>query len=158
MEALGKYILTVTIASIIYAVLQSLVDKKSSSAALLKLIGGLFLTFTVISPVTDISLDAIFDLPMDLSVQGTAIATQSQQVSQDQLTCIIKEECEAYILDKALSYQAELTVEVTLTEDDLPIPSAVRLQGAVSPYAKKVLQKWLCDDMGITEENQLWIE
>lgn len=157
MEALGKYILSVTAASILFGILQSLLQKKSSGAALLRLIGGLFLAFTAISPVADFKLDTILDIPLDLSVQGETFVTQGQEISNDHLQSIIKEQCEAYILDKALSYQAELEVDVWLTQDNIPIPSAVRLQGAVSPYAKSALQNWLQDDMGISKENQLWI-
>lgn len=157
MEVLGKYILSVTAASILFGILQTLLDKKSVTAVLLRLIGGLFLTFTVISPVADIKLDTVLDLPLDMSVHGKEIATQGQEISKSHMQSIIKEQCEAYILDKAQSYQADLDVDVSLTQDDIPTPSAVRLQGAISPYAKTVMQKWLYDDMGISKENQLWI-
>ena len=157
MESLGTYILSVTVAAILFGVLQSLHVKKSGSAVLLQLIGGLFLAFTAISPITDITLDTLFDMPLDLSVQGDALAAQGHEFTTEQLQGIIKEQCEAYILDKAKFYQAALDVEITLTQDEIPVPSAVRLQGAISPYAKTAMQAWLCDEMGISKENQLWI-
>ena len=157
MEGLGKYILSVIAASILFGILQSLLEKKSTSATLLKLIGGLFLTFTVIAPVSVLNLDAHIDIPLDISLQKNEFTTRGQEISNNQLQQIIKEQCEAYILDKALSFETELDVDVSLTHDEIPIPFAVRLQGAVSPYAKNALQNWLCDDMGITKENQLWI-
>ena len=123
----------------------------------MKLIGGLFLTFTIIAPIADIDIDALFDSSWDFTEQGEAAAAMGQESAREELTSIIKQECEAYILDKAEAYHAQLEVEVTLSQDEIPVPAAVRLQGSVSPYAKSNLQQWLQDDMGIPKENQVWI-
>ena len=123
----------------------------------MQLIGGLFLAFTVIAPVADIDLDRAFDVPLDFSLQGDMLAAQGQSFSKSEMETIISQHCRSYILDKAVSYHAQLEVEVTLSQDDLPVPTAVRLQGSVSPYAKKELQQWIEDEMGIRKENQIWI-
>lgn len=157
MEALGRYILSVTAAAIIFGILQSLFDKKGSPGALMRLIGGLFLAFTVISPVAELNLNTAFEMPWDYAQQGSAAAFQGEEIAQEQLEGIIKERCRTYILDKARDYQAQLEVEVTLTQDEIPVPAAVRLQGSISPYAKSALQQWLEEDMGIRRENQIWI-
>ena len=157
MEALGKYILSVTSAAILFGILQSLLGKKGNSAALLRLIGGIFLAFTVISPVTDVDLGRILDPAWDYTAQGSSIAAGGYAVSQNQLHSIIKERCRTYILDKAISYNAQLEVEVELTQDEIPVPAAVRLRGSISPYGKQALQQWLQDVMGIPKENQQWI-
>lgn len=157
MEALGRYILSVTAAAIAFAVLQTLVGKKGTASALVRLIGGLFLTFTVIAPIAALDLDAIFASNLDFMEQGSAIAAQGQEIAQSELRTIIKQRCEAYILDKAETYRAQLEVEVTLSQDDIPTPTAVRLRGSASPYAKFNLQQWLQDEMGIPREHQVWI-
>lgn len=157
MEALGRYILSVTAAAVLLGILRTLLDKKSGSGVLLQLIGGLFLTFTVISPITTIDPDALLDSPWELTEQGNAIAAQGQAMAQEELQSIIKAQCEAYILDKAQTYQAALEVEVTLNQEEIPAPVAVRLQGSVSPYAKQALQQWLYDEMGIPREDQQWV-
>ena len=51
MEKLGTYILSVTAAALLLSILQSIAGKNGTHAALLKLIGGLFLTFTTIAVV-----------------------------------------------------------------------------------------------------------
>jgi len=158
MAALGRYILSITSAAILYSILHSLLGKKSSAAVLLRLIGGLFLTFTIISPVTDINYNALFDIQLDYASQGNQIATQAQQITQDQLCEIIKQQCEAYILDKAMSYQTPIHVEVSLRQDETPVPTAVRLQGSITPYAKSAMQQWLQDEIGIPRENQIWTD
>ena len=124
---------------------------------MLRFIGGLFLTFTVIAPVADMDFDIMFDVPLDYVQQANDIAADGQQITLSQQREIIKQQCEAYILDKAFAYQLQPEIEVTLSDDDLPIPTHVRLSGTASPYAKKVLQEWIEDEMGISKENQLWI-
>lgn len=157
MERLGSYILSVTTASILLSILQSLLKKQSSSAILLKLVGGLYLAFTVISPIADIRLDGMFDVPLSFYTQGNTVAGYGHQTAQSHLESIIKDQCETYILDKALSYQAELDVEVTLSDDEIPVPCSVQLRGPVSPYARAEVEQWLIHEMGISKENQQWI-
>lgn len=79
MEVLGKYILSVTSAAIVYSMLQSLLVKNSSSAILLRTIGGLFLTFTVLAPIAELDFDAISDTPWNYSVQGNSFAEQDRK-------------------------------------------------------------------------------
>ena len=137
--------------------MQSITGKKGTHGALLKLIGGLFLSFTIISPIADIELDQILEFPRDFAAQGSDIAERGQEYAQDQLHGIIKDRYEAYILDKALALQADLTVEVMLSLDEVPVASSVQLQGNISPYARQALQQWLQDDMAIPKEHQIWI-
>ena len=146
-----------TAAALLLGILQTIAGKKETQAVLLQLIGGLFLTFTVISPIVNIEADEILDLPWDFTLQGSTIAEQGQSYSRNQLRRIIKDRTEAYILDKALTLQAQLQVEVMLSQDEVPVPTSVRLQGSVSPYARNVLQQWLQDDMAIPKEHQIWI-
>ena len=157
MERLGNYILSVTAAALLLGILPTIAGKKGTHAALLQLIGGLFLAFTVVSPIANIAPDALWDLPLDFSLQGSALAAQGQAYTRDQLQLIIKDRCEAYILDKALSLQAQLQVEVMLSQDEIPVPVSVRLLGTVSPYARSMLQQWLQDDMAIPKEHQIWV-
>jgi hypothetical protein len=71
---------------------------------------------------------------------------------------IIKDESESYILDKAMSYQTPRDVEVILSCDDMPVPSAVIMKGNISPYVKQRMSLWLQEEMGIPRENQQWTE
>lgn len=157
MERLGQYVLSVTSAAITLGILLSLLKHKSSSELLVRLIGGVFLAFTAIAPVAEIDLDVLFDPALDFAVEGDLIAAHGQEIVHSQMRDIIKDRCEAYILDKALTYQTPVDVEVELNQDQVPVPTSVQITGNVSPYAKNLLQKWLEDDMGIPRENQLWI-
>ena len=157
MQALGRYILSVTTAAILLSILHTIAGKKSTTAVLVKLIGGLFVAFTVIAPVADVNTGPLLSFSADLSEQGSAFAALGEANSGAELRGIIKQRCEAYILDKALTYGADLDVEVSLTGDDIPVPAEVRLQGSISPYTKATFTQWLEDEMGIPKEQQLWI-
>ena len=157
MDSLGEYILSVTSAAILFSILQILLVKKSSSAALLRLLGGLFLTFTAVAPIADIDLDILFELPLSFVQEADAIAADGYESTQSKLHDVIKQECEAYILDKARTYQVEPEIEVTLSDDDPPIPTHIQLSGSITPYAKNALEAWIAKELGIPEENQLWI-
>ena len=158
MDALGKYILSVISAAILYSLIHSLLDKKSSASALLQLIGGLFLSFTVIAPVADVDFTPFLELQWNFVSQGNNIVAEGEQFAQEQMREIIKQRCEAYILDKAMSCQTSIQVDVTLSDDGIPAPASVKLEGNISPYAKRTMQQWLQDEMGIPKENQIWTE
>ena len=157
LQELGKYIVSVTAAAIVVAILQSLFDKKGATSALLRLIGGLFLCFTVISPVVTMGFDTLLDMPQDYAQQGSVAAFEGEQIARDQLRGIITERLRTYILDKATTYGLQIDAEVELSQDEIPVPVAVRLWGEASPYAKQAMQQWLEQELGIRKENQTWI-
>lgn len=158
MAALGRYLFSVTSASIIFSILKSLLDRKSGVAAVIQLTGGLFLALTVISPILDFDFNHFFGASPEYLDQANTISETGRTIVQEQLREIIKERSEAYILDKAMSYQTPVNVEVTLDHSENNIPAGVQLKGSVSPYVKGVMTIWLQKEMGIPEENQIWIE
>ena len=158
MAALGRYIFSVTTAAIIFSISQTLLGNNHGAAVLVRLIGGLFLIFTVISPVFKVEIGTLLEIPMVYSSEAETIAASSQRTAQNQLREIIKAQSETYILDKAMSYQSPMDVEVILSQEDMPVPSAVTLKGNVSPYIKSVLSAWIQEEMGIPRENQQWTE
>ena len=82
-------------------------------------------------------------------------AAMGENLARDSMADIIKEETEAYILDKAADLHANLHVEVIVGEDNLP--TAVTLSGEASPYARRQIQAIIANDLGISKENQKWI-
>ena len=158
MAALGRYIFSVTTASVVFTVLLSLLDKKSCAAMLVRLIGCLFIMFTAIAPVAEIDVDSILEITSEYTSQGNAIAASGQDITEKQLHQIIKQKCETYIYDKAMSYQTPMDVEVTLSESHYPIPIAVVMKGRISPHVKSSFSIWLQEEIGIPKENQIWSE
>ncbi len=157
MEAIREYMITVTAAALICGVLNALASKLGSSGKLLRLMCGILMLLTVISPLTKIRLTDLPELGQGILESGEALATAGENSAREEMAAIIKEQTQAYILDKANVLGASLEVEVILTEDTLPVPKSVRLQGAISPYGKGKLQQILAQDLGIPTEEQIWI-
>lgn len=157
MESIEKYLLSVTAAAVICAVVTTLLGKKGTVATVGKLICSIFLALTVISPWASVQLGDLDSYFGSLSFDASSAVQSGQSAARDALRAGIKERTEAYILDKATALSAALTVEVTLSEEDPPVPCAAKLTGAVSPYAKFQIQSYLSDELGIPKEAQTWI-
>lgn len=157
MQQLGSYILSVTAAAIIAAVITVIFDSKGASGTLVRMIAGLFLTYSVVQPLLRLDLRELIALAQSVPAMSEAAAADGRYLADNALRAIIKSRAEAYILDKAAAFGAELTAEITLTDNAPPVPAAVRLTGNVSPYARARMETIIRDELGISEENQLWI-
>ena len=148
------YILSVICAAFLCAIVSAMVDKKSTVGVILKLICGIFLTFTVVKPITEIQLNDLDFLSWDLAQEAEAVSNMGASQAQSELTAIINRELCAYILDKAQDFGGTLSVEVSL--DDACIPVSVVLTGTISSAGKDKLIQILIEDLGIAKENQIW--
>lgn len=157
MEMLSQYLLRIISAAMILGILTGIIDKKTSSGALLRLIGGIFLALVMLQPLLHFDWSVLTSFAEDYTLDAYQAAIVGESLAREEYRAIIKAETEAYILDKACSYGQELTVEVTLSKDDPPVPEAVCIQGNVSPYAKSMLSNDLQENLMIRKEDQLWI-
>ena len=148
------YILSVICAAFLCAVVSAMVDKKSTTGAILKLICGIFLTFTVVKPITQVRLNALDFLSWDLVQEAEAVSNMGAVHAQAELEAIIKQELCAYILDKAQDLGGSLSVEVSL--DDGCIPVSVIITGTISTAVKDKLMQIMEEDLGIAKERQIW--
>lgn len=149
-----QYILTVVAAAILVSILQSLAGQ-GAMGSMVKLIGGIFMALTVISPLVKMELPDPVQWFSVLSAEGASAAAEGNAMANDATRSIIKTQVEAYILDKAASYDASLSVETVLDETGVPV--MVTLTGAISPYAKARMARMLEDDLGLGKEAQQWI-
>lgn len=154
MEALRAYLLSVTAAAVICGIVSRLLGKKGTPAALGNLMCGVFLTLAVMQPLS--RFRGSLNIPMEFSSKAEQAAALGQTEAKKAMASIIKEKSEAYILEKAARYQADLTVVVTVSDDEIPQPESVRLRGAVSPNIKALLQSIIAESLGIPKEKQVW--
>lgn len=156
MEEVRAYILSVTAAAILCAIVSTLAGKGGSLGSLMKLMTGVVLSMVIISPLAKISVGNLDRYLDDLNLSATSAVEAGTVATQEAISNRIKAGVEAYILDKAAQLSLDVTVEVTLTEDGTMVPAAVVLEGAVSPYAKSRMETILKDDLGIPVEAQTW--
>lgn len=156
MSAVQEYVLGLTAAATICGMVLCLTEK-GPMEPLLKLICGLILTFCLVEPALNISLGDWAALGIDFQNQAQKAAEQGEEESKAGVRQIIKQETEAYIMDKARMLDLDIHVEVKLSPQALPVPDFVTIRGTVPPYGKSRLSLILTRELGIKKENQKWI-
>ena len=154
---MGEYLVSVTAAAIIAAIVRKISGKNGAWKAA-RLGAGLLVLLAAFGPVLEGDpMDALTDLvkrtcsdplsTMELDLRSNAL-----------METLIKEEAETYILDKALEMGVRVTAEVeTKLEKGYPIPYGVSLRGDVQPREKQKLTEIIAEDLGIPEERQGWM-
>jgi len=151
-----SYIISVISASTIVGIVLSLIKTKSAYGVFIKLLAGLFIALTAFAPWKSISLSGI-SYNFDSWETASANHADSGVIAYTEaLRCGIIERTETYILEKASSMGAQLSVTVTLGSDNPPIPVAVTLSGNISPYGKYRMKQIIATDLGIPEDAQTW--
>lgn len=157
MGSVGQYVISIMAAALICAIAMKLLEGKGAAGQVGKILCGIFLLFSVLKPLSAVR---IYDNDWGISglyQEAENVVSQGEDSSRDCLEEIIKNQLEAYILDKASQYNARLRVEVLLSKENIPTPVSVTLLGTASPYAKKQLETMLQEDLGIKKEDQKWI-
>lgn len=153
MEALRQYVISVVAAAMICGIVTGLFPA-GTGKQVVKLICGLFLAYTVLSPVSRMDFSELTNFSLRCMDDAEEAAAVGENLTRNSMADIIKAESEAYILDKAADLHANLTVEVTVSEENLP--ASVIISGEASPYARRQLQTIIESDLGISKENQQW--
>lgn len=152
MTAVKGYILSVTAAAMVCAIVSRLAGK-NGTGTIIKVLSGLFLTLTVLKPLVQLEINRVSFIAETFHEQAEEAAAYGELASKKMLDGIITEELQAYILDKAKEFGVEPEVELELTDG---IPSGIRLSGNVSPYSRSQLSQWLREELGIPLEAQFW--
>ena len=141
----------------IIALLRQITGDKSALGKILKIITGVFMIVTVISPLLQFRIQDIDRFIQNFQLSSQYAVDQGAHMATEEISQIIKQQTEAYILDEASKMGMEMSVEVKLSDSKPPQPCFVTLQGAVSPYQKKHLSQHITEYLGISQENQQWI-
>ena len=157
MQAIGQYLLTITSAAIICAILRRLLDKKNAPDVMGKLLIGLFMTYTVLSPLMGLSFGSMDGMIDSYQKEAQEAVNVGEKEMAQALHQSIKTEVEAYVLEKAQDLGAQVRVTATLTDELYPVPKSITIRGAIDPLAKNRLKQIIADDLGVGEENQIWI-
>ena len=151
-----EYLLRLVSAALLCGIVNGLLGKKGALGAVVKLMTGIFMVFTLVNPWIKLEIGDLSGFVGDISAGADILVESGQTDARLALEKIIKSKTEAYILDKAKSYGAELTVEVRVDGSELPVPCAVCVSGSISPYGKTQLSSMIADELGIALEDQTW--
>ena len=150
------YLLKLISAALLCGVVKGFFDEKGAVGAVLKMMCGIVMLLTAVSPWTNLQLNHLTDYFERITMDAETIVASGENMASQELETIIKSRMEAYILDKAESYGAKLTVEVILSDDQVPTPKSVRISGSISPYGKQMMSRMIREDLGIATEDQIW--
>lgn len=155
MASIRQYVLRLVCAAMASGIVLSLM-KQSALKEQIRLICGLFLTYSILSPLIGLELPALPTLSVYTREGETAVSV-GQNYAQKAQAQYISKACEAYILDKAEQLELSLRVEVTVAEKEAVLrPDSVTLEGEVTPEAKEKLAESITEELGIPKENQQW--
>lgn len=156
MDGIRQYLLSIVTAGIISAVLVKIAGEKGLLSSSIKLLAGLFMSITVISPIVKLQITEFSNYLDGIEFDVQEIVEDGVLTANTEKSAIIIQETETYILDKAASLSASIEAQVTLSDSDVPYPYSVTLSGDISPFGRQQLQNIIADDLGIPEERQLW--
>lgn len=154
MQALGEYIVAVSAAAFVCAVVGSLIPK-GPSKDILKLVSGLFLAFTVIQPVSDLKIPELSEITQVWKKEGASASDAGQEMMEKAIRESITQQLRSYILDKAESLGLTLTAEVLLHPDTC-YPRKIHLTGDAAPALRQKLTEILSEDLDLNQEDILW--
>lgn len=153
MDVFKDYLLSVTAAAVLCGIIKEWVGKTSSASGLIKILSGIFMACTLIAPLHIMDFSELAYSGQSFAAEAEAAASIGKEMAFSEIHTVIKSKSETYILDKAAEMGVDVNVVVTV--EDLA-PSAVLIQGAVSPYAKSNLSEWIVEQLGIPKEEQTW--
>lgn len=156
MNKISQYLLSVIAAAMICGLVNSLMEKNKTMSSVSKFLTGLVLLVTVLRPLIHLNVTNIFAYSQSIHAEAQEMIVNAQSASAAQLSDLVKSKTEQYILEKASSLGANVTVCVELDANKHNIPVAVKISGVVSPYTKAQLAQKIANDLGIPREAQIW--
>ena len=154
---IGKYLLSVVAAAMICGIATTLLGQKGSLGTAVKLLAGIYMTLSVIAPWGQVRLEELNHWKEQINADAEQISSSGQNAAREAMAESIITSTQAYILDKAETLGAEVTVEVMLDDSPIPVPIRVRIRGNISPYNREKLGSIIQRDLGIPTEAQIWI-
>ncbi len=155
MEGWGEYILADIVTGFFCGILSVFVP--SSFKSWMQFLCGIILTITLIKPFTGIQN---MDIPLvsdSIREDGAHLSDEGKKIALDAMADIIRQNSQAYIMDKAAELGVSIDAEVSVSNEEIPVPVSVILHGDVSPYVRLQVESLIESGMGIAKENIRWI-
>ena len=150
------YLKSLICATIISAIVVNIFKKKTPIGHHIRLLVGIFLSITIISPLYKLEIPDFDIYKSSLDIEAQKIVGEGESLYEAQRRSIISQQLEAYILNKATELNADIRVAIKLSEEDTPTPVSVEIEGSVAPYDRIVLEKYIANEIGIPKERQMW--
>ncbi len=155
MEAIAGYVFRLVCGALVCGMILGLMGPAGAAGRLVKRICGLFLAFLALSPLRNMELEDLQLLDPALGLQAQQFAQAGSDQAKEAMADIIKEECSAYIQNKAAELSLNLEIQVTLDHDS-GVPTQVTLWGDATPYERETLCDYITQTLGLERGNIRW--
>ena len=157
MTSIRDYVLHVTATALICAVIFHLSRGSGSIKMIIKLLCGIILACSIIQPIKHVDFLVMEEFVWEFKEEADRAVNDGKNASAAAWAESITQGTEAYILEEAKAMNANLIVEVELSEEEVPMPACVTLVGQVAPYTRSVLADMIEQNLNIPRERQIWI-
>lgn len=155
METVRSYLISL-VAVCMLAVLASVLVHGSPIHKFVRFIGGILVLLVAVSPLLSVDTEKLSERLKEIceanSFNTSAVAENRYSVLSEH----IKQTTETYIENKAAELGAAIQAEVTLTNDEYPVPDKVKIIGTLTAEQISSLAAYLTDSLGIAPEHQEW--
>ena len=156
MNTIKTYLLSVIASALLGSFLSNLLPQ-GKCKQILCFAGTLVMILTVISPLMKLDSTKMARSIASLRIQTEQWRTGVEVQTRELQGKIIKEESEAYVLDKAEAMGVSISPEITLREDGaFPYPYEIVMEGTWSEEDRRVLSTLIAEDLGIPIQRQEW--
>lgn len=155
MEDLRELILAMVTASLICGIVNSVLKDNIIKSGI-HFLCGIFLVYTLLAYGKRVEIQFAEYSFRQILADARYEANLGAGKRDTELAEVIRTECEAYILDKAEELGIAVTPEVTVSQEELPLPVRVILLGTATPEQKEILSRMITKDLGIAKEDQHW--
>ena len=129
MQAMGQWVLCVTCAALLGALVCELTGK-GALGQVGRLASGLVLLWAVLSPLPGVEISHLFEPMEGIAYEIGQEQERLNERSGDVMCAVIEQESEAYILDKAQQLGLDCQVQVTCRQEEgMWLPWSVRVVG-----------------------------
>lgn len=121
------------------------------------LLGGIYITVVIACGIRQLDYSAVTDQIHSSWEEADFYSMEGKHQADAVLHQRIKDSCEAYVLNIAGQMNAAIKVDITLSDQEIPVPEKIVVYGEVSSDIKTRLSEILTQDLGINRGDQIWI-
>ena len=155
MNSLYQYVLSVICTVMLCGTVRILFCGEENPT--IKMLTGLVITVVVLTPLLDDVEIPLQSFMNEISIDSEAAVEDGTLAARMATNEFIKEKTETYILNKASELGANIGVDIVLSDDDIRVPAQITVSGTLSPYTKQKLSACIYNELGIPEDEQIWI-
>lgn len=156
MDSIRLYVINVIVSALVCTLMELFVGAQKDNCRAVRFVLGVFLAVMLLHPLIDGIQVPYLDLD-NISLACNEATAVGEMFARDNTEKYISDGVEAYIIEKAEQVGVQMRVEVELSEVAPYCPETVTIIADASPYNKRILSAMIENELGIPEDDQVWI-